>query len=113
MTAFLEFDVQHKANVPRVPAAALRFTPPITSVFQAKTNAPSKPLDPAVEKKLPGAPATVYIKDKLGTPSPLAIRIGESNGLFYELLSNELKPGDEVITGIEENPATVSPIKVD
>ncbi len=115
MTAFLEFDVQHKTGISRIPAAALRFTPPAGAVVQARSetsdkaadSTAAKEKDPSAEKKLPGSPATVYIKDKTGNPTPIPIRVGDSNGQFYELFSKELKPGDEVITGTTEAPAPV------
>lgn len=102
MTAFLEFDVEHKKNVLRVPAAALRFTPPPAALAQNKSAqplAPAEAKDPEAARKLPGTQATVYIKNPDGKLTPVSIRAGESNGKFYELLSKELKDGDEVITG--------------
>jgi len=108
MTAFLEFDIDHKKAVARVPAAALRFTPPATVAIQnqATPTDVSKENDPP--KKLPGTAATVYTKSATGQPKAVHIRVGESNGKFYELLSTELKAGDEVITGSADAQAASS-----
>ncbi|MEI6235189.1 MAG: efflux RND transporter periplasmic adaptor subunit [Planctomycetota bacterium] len=106
MTAFLEFAIDNKKGVARVPAAALRFTPPPTVVLQNKLQQKAvadgdaaNNKDASVAKKLPGTAVTVYKKDAKGQPVPVHIRVGESNGKFYELLSTDLKSGDEVITG--------------
>ena len=123
MTAFLEFDINHKKGIPRVPAAALRYTPPLTVTIQTRlqkkdpseSESPkddsSKEKDPAA-KKPAGTLATVYIKDAKGQPTPIQIRVGESNGQFFELLSTELKPGDEVITGNADAPVAPDAVQV-
>jgi HlyD family secretion protein len=41
---------------------------------------------------------TVYVlRDK--KPVPIAVRVGATDGSFTEIVSGELKPGDQVITG--------------
>ncbi len=110
MTAFLEFDVEHKPSITRIPSAALRFTPPLNALILNASNpaaTPAKDNDPDAAKRLPGTAATVYKKNATGQPTPVSIRVGESNGKFYELLSNELKAGDEVITGIADVPVVM------
>jgi HlyD family secretion protein len=105
MTAFLEFDVDKKASVPRVPSAAVRFTPaPVQSMFSPPPGTPNVAKTESADKSKKGNPATVYIKDTFGQPSPVQIRVGENNGQFYELLSDNLKPGDEVIIGTLDQP---------
>ncbi|HLX63029.1 MAG TPA: efflux RND transporter periplasmic adaptor subunit [Planctomycetota bacterium] len=110
MTAYLEFDVAKKTEVRRVPAAALRFSPPAVALFPPPPAVPAE-TDPAKSKEK-GTPATIYIKDSLGQPTPLQIRVGESNGQFYELLSETPKPGDEVITGTLDTPVNSVTVEV-
>ena len=108
MTAFLEFDVERKKDIARIPVAALSYTPPADVLAQialreAAGAAPAKKQE-AEEKdapkvKLKGSPATVYVKDEKGNPKPVKIRVGDTDGKFYELLTTELKGGDEVIFG--------------
>ena len=108
MTAYLTFEVQQKKKATRVPAAALRFTPP----EEAKVDK-SKPVVAAESGKKtlngkkaaganPGMPATVHVCGKEGNLKALAVRVGESDGEYYELLSNELKAGDEVVTANQD-----------
>ena len=115
MTAFIEFDIEKKSAATRIPAGALRFTPPLSVTIAAHTDA--KPVaendsnndkESSPAKKLIGTAATVYVKDATGQPTPKLIRIGESNGKFYELLSTELKAGDEVIIGSTDATAPTS-----
>ena len=108
MTAFLEFDVDQKKNIARIPVAALSYTPPpdvlaLIALRDATNAAPVKKPEAdekdAAKVKLKGSPATVYVKDNKGNPKAVKLRVGETDGKFYELLSSELKAGDEVITG--------------
>jgi HlyD family secretion protein len=122
MTAYVTFIVEKKENVARLPADALRFTPPKDAV-QAdpaygdegkKVDAGEKsgkggggrdgPRDEKgangkKDKKLPGMPVTVYVAGREGKLRAVAVRVGENDGEFYELLSGELREGDEVVTG--------------
>src|SRR3546814_8006635 len=43
--------------------------------------------------------ATVYVKGEKGTPRPIQITIGKSNGSLTVVTGGELKPGMEVIVG--------------
>ena len=118
MTAFLDFKVREAKDVLRLPAAATRYKP-VTVVVPAaeekiddaddeeEKNRKSKPGAPATEKQKPlaekpqeiGLRATVYIKDEKGAPKAVHVKIGDYDGKFYEVLSTELKAGDEVIVG--------------
>jgi HlyD family secretion protein len=42
---------------------------------------------------------TVYVLDKDGKPKPVAVRVGATDGSFTEIVSRELKPGAQIITG--------------
>jgi HlyD family secretion protein len=46
-----------------------------------------------------GGAQTVYVLAADGTPKPVDITTGESNGSMTEVLGGALKPGDKVITG--------------
>ena len=50
---------------------------------------------------------TVYILGKDGKPAPVAVRVGASDGSYTEIVSRELKPGAQVITGGGPRPKTV------
>jgi HlyD family secretion protein len=42
---------------------------------------------------------TVYILGKDGKPMPVPVRVGSTDGSFTEIVSRDLKPGAQVITG--------------
>lgn len=42
---------------------------------------------------------TVYVLDKDGKPTPVVVRVGANDGSFTEIVSRDLKPGSQVITG--------------
>lgn len=46
-----------------------------------------------------GAQQTIYVKGADGTPQAVQITTGDTNGSMTEVLSGDLKPGAEVITG--------------
>lgn len=121
MTAYVTFIVETKEKVVRLPADALRFTPPKDAVQvdvegkgdgEEEASGKKGEKDPEdgegksedgkngeKEKKLPGMPVTVYVVGEEGKLRPVPIRVGENDGKFYELLSGELKENDEVVTG--------------
>jgi HlyD family secretion protein len=47
----------------------------------------------------PGAQQTIYVKGADGTPQPVQITTGDTNGTMTEVLSGNLQPGAQVITG--------------
>ncbi|MDD2369566.1 MAG: efflux RND transporter periplasmic adaptor subunit [Sulfuricurvum sp.] len=78
-------------NVPVVPNAALRFTPPITKKDDKKKHATN------------GEDKGNYVwilKNK--TPVKTKVVIGQSNGIMSIVKSSSLKIGDQIITGVEE-----------
>jgi len=91
LTATVEIVVAAIHGALTVPNAALRFTPPVTSV--------------------PKPPARVIpTGDRLGgrvwvmagqAPEPRDLIIGKSNGRITEVLSGKLSPGESVITDIK------------
>jgi HlyD family secretion protein len=46
-----------------------------------------------------GAQQTIYVKGADGTPQPVQITTGDTNGTMTEVLSGNLQPGAQVITG--------------
>ncbi|MDD2783628.1 MAG: efflux RND transporter periplasmic adaptor subunit [Sulfuricurvum sp.] len=78
-------------NVPVVPNAALRFTPPATDKNDKKKHATN------------GDDKGNYVwilKNK--TPVKIKVDIGQSNGIMSIVKSSSLKIGDQIITGVEE-----------
>ena len=129
MTANVNIDVASVNDVLRVPNAALRFRPPTDDKEKGNKSASGggnqrggDPMQRAAQtgggglagaaRQFPGGrgkaggsrPQTVYMlvgseKEKK-TLKPVEIRTGISDGRFTQIISGELKPGDEVVVGI-------------
>ncbi|MET3761323.1 efflux RND transporter periplasmic adaptor subunit [Sphingomonas sp. UYEF23] len=108
MTATADITTTAKTNVLLVPNAALRFKPTDTGASANKGIAgaliPGRPRRGGAgtgkgETVKRGGSQTVYIADARGTPQPVQITTGESNGAMTEVIGGNLKPGDKVITG--------------
>lgn len=76
MTANIHFVVKQKTNALRVPNAALRYQPKDT------------------EKKLSG-PTIYQLKD--GTPTPMQVSTGITDGNFTEIIGGDIQAGDSII----------------
>ncbi|MCK6474889.1 MAG: efflux RND transporter periplasmic adaptor subunit [Planctomycetes bacterium] len=108
LTAYVTFHVEHKTDIERLPAAALRFVPPAEAhVDRSLSAAPAggskadekdQKKDAAAEAPR-GMAATVYRKLPDGGLQALPVRVGASDGDWYELLAGNLKAGDAVVTG--------------
>ena len=105
MTATADIVTSDKRNVLLVPNAALRFKPTAAGsddsggiagslTFRRPRRGNEKSATTAR-----GATQTVYVKGADGTPQPVQITTGDSNGSMTEVLSGGLKPGAAVITG--------------
>jgi HlyD family secretion protein len=101
MTATAEIDVIEVADSLLVPNAALRFRPP---------DAGNQPKQSFLRRMLPGPPQfraasqqeesgpkrTVWVL-KDGTPSPVSVVVGPSDGTVSQLISGDLAEGQEVV----------------
>lgn len=91
MTAYVNVIVAQRKSALLVPNAALRFRPETAPEAAAPRRRPQ-------EQRGDGAAATVYVLSD-SRLSPKAIRIGISDGRFTEIVSGELKDGDQVVVG--------------
>lgn len=109
MTATAEIITLQKNNVLLVPNAALRFTPSAGGQEATKGGGISGALVPSRRRRggdnekaatiQRGAKQTVYVKGEDGQPRAIEVTTGDTNGQVTEVLSGDLKPGMEVITG--------------
>ncbi|MFO0389047.1 MAG: efflux RND transporter periplasmic adaptor subunit [Alphaproteobacteria bacterium] len=104
MTAYVSVILSEKKDVLRVPAASLRFTPPVEQsggLTQLLQGTPMRFRQQdnqrkSTDKNLNG---TVYtLKD--GKPEPVDIRAEATDEVFIEITAGDLKEGDTVITGM-------------
>lgn len=125
MTANVTVDVASVQDVLRVPNAALRFRPPTEAGDKDKSASGGSGGDPmrragqsgggglaGAARQIPGGrkpagaarPQTVYLltgaEKETKTLKPAEIRTGISDGRFTQVMSGDLKPGDEVVVGI-------------
>ena len=108
MTATADIVTSDKQNVLLVPNAALRFKPAASGgasggssggIAGSLTFRPRRDRPERTATLGRGASQTVYIKGADGQPQPVQVTTGDTNGTLTEVLSGDLKPGQQVITG--------------
>lgn len=98
MTAYVSIAVAQRRDTLLVPNAALRFKP---AVDTAKNDADTKPRDTRSEPgkpKLDGFTGKVYTL-KNGKLVPVAVKLGITDNRNTEIISGELKEGDQLVIG--------------
>src|SRR6266545_4491628 len=104
MTANVKVVTDQKADVLRIPNAALRFRPPGSESERGPRSAPA--VQPVGG---PGAPGSArgaglqgraWVLGEDGKPQPLSLKLGISDGTLTEVLSDTLKDQREVIVGL-------------
>ena len=91
LTANVKFILAQRKNVLSVPNTALRFTPPAV-------------IRPEVEK---GKRLVWMLRENKVVP--VQVKTGLSDGFTTEILSGDIKEGDEILTGVEIVSAKKSP----
>jgi HlyD family secretion protein len=103
MTATADIVTSERKNVILVPNAALRFKPAAAQegegiagslTFRPRRNRPERTA--TVGR---GAVQTVYVKGADGTPQPIQVTTGDTNGTVTEVIGGGLRPGMPAITG--------------
>lgn len=101
MTANADIIIDVRRNVLKIPATALRWTPPPPQ-RRGPDNGDAKPVTPPPTRAAPSAdgmrPGTVYVV-RDDAPKAIAVRVGATDGTVVEVVSPELKAGDQVILG--------------
>jgi HlyD family secretion protein len=120
MTANVTFTYEDKNDVIRVPNVALRFRPPSELLPSASGSASGGPMAPGPaagnadaragnrrrggDSERPTDSRTVWTLQGT-TPKAHALRVGVSDGTLTEMLEGDLKPGDQVLTGVASDAA--------
>jgi HlyD family secretion protein len=105
MTATADIVTADRQNVLLVPNAAFRFKPSagggkrggITGTILAGPPRRNRTERSATLGR--GATQTVYVKGADGTPQPVQVTTGDTNGTLTEVTAGGLQPGQQVITG--------------
>jgi HlyD family secretion protein len=118
MTATADIVTSDKKGVLLVPNAALRFKPAAASgsggqggIAGSLTFRPRRDRPERTATLGRGATQTVYVKGADGTPQPVQIVTGDTNGTVTEVIGGDLKPGAEVITGQLSNGDDAAPTR--
>ena len=93
LTANVKFIRKHKEQVPNVPNAALRFMPPEDMI------APGG-METLRSFKREEGKRLLWVKADNGKLRPVEVRTGLNNGVATEIVSDVLKPGDEIVSGV-------------
>ncbi|WP_315761392.1 efflux RND transporter periplasmic adaptor subunit [Sphingomonas sp. Y38-1Y] len=113
MTATAEIVTTERQNVLLVPNAALRFQPSTGQQgADASKGGLASQIVPGPRRRRGGggggersatigrgSQQTVYILGDDGTPQPVRVTVGESDGQVTEILSGGLRPGMKIVTG--------------
>ena len=97
MTATASIVTDSVKNVLLVPNAALRFTPPAAAAKKGIFGGP-----PEIPKNVDlsrGARQQIWVVGADGSPKPITVTVGHSNGSVTEVRGAGLRPGLQVITG--------------
>ncbi len=123
MTANVEFVVSQKADVLKIPNAALRFRLPGEAQQPAQVSVPRQGAGGAPGRRGGNAgggqasrgregggsrQATIYVlRDQQA--APVRVRLGISDGSFTEVVAGEIKEGDQVITAMGTQASSTRP----
>lgn len=113
MTANVSFQIDVRENVTRIPAAALRFVPPDNLIreedrkyVQAKAKKDPKEGEEKLSAERRAEQArernkrVVWVADGVQVKA-VPVTIGLQDGQYAELVSGDVKPGQELVTGLE------------
>ena len=93
LTANVKFIRKQKKQVPNVTNAALRFMPPEDMIAPAGMEVLRK-------FKREEGKRLLWVKADNGKLRPVEVRTGLNNGVSTEIVSDVLKPGDEIVSGV-------------
>ena len=100
LTANVKFIREARHEVLTVPASALRYTPNVQNIDPA---ALANPVQAGQDEAL------LWIKKGEGLLSPVKVKVGLNNGTLAEIITDNLKEGDIIVTGIDTSAAARGP----
>src|SRR5207249_2007606 len=101
MTANVRLIVGEKANVLKVPNAALRFRPAgARAEAKSKGSPPARGASGGSADGKAGVGGRVWRLDADGEPQPIAVTLGITDGTATEVIRGDLKDGEAVVVGL-------------
>jgi HlyD family secretion protein len=103
LTATLQFEIARRDGVLTVPNTALRYNPPAELIAAVAT----PPSADGTDRQQPpdDSQGTVWIR-KGNRLAPVDVKLGVSDRVNTEIISDALKEGDEVVLGVQPAGAT-------
>lgn len=102
MTATADIIVKEQKDAVMIPNEAFRYAPPVMSGKSGSFISRLMPRPPMRQRKAPmpkeEGMQTVY-KLVNGMPEPVQVKTGDSNGSSRELISGDIKAGDDLVVG--------------
>ena len=96
LTANVKFIRDARRDVLAVPSSALRYTPDVKNIEPA---ALANPVQPGPDEAL------LWVEKTEGLLTPVKVKVGLNNGTLAEIISSDLKEGDEIIIGVDTSAA--------
>ena len=97
MTANITITLSEKTDVLRVPASALRFTPPKQKINPLKALLTGGNSPTATDASSGGQSIYLWVNNKL---KQVPVFAGKSDDLYVEIVSDQVKEGDIVVVGL-------------
>ena len=104
MTAYVSIAVAERKQVLLLPNAALRFKPANDGLKKSPAHRPAN-LPGVVKSKPDEFPGKVYVLAKHEL-KPISVTLGITDSRNTEIIDGELKAGDQVVVGVDQEPAT-------
>lgn len=106
LTANVHFEVDRRPDVLLIPNAALRWTPDITQLDTAFSEA-------ILEEELPEGTGRLWVADANGRTRPLNVTVGATDGVVTEISGNDVDAGLAVVIGEEEVDSAIGDVGSD
>jgi HlyD family secretion protein len=109
MTANLQIITDEREDVLRIPNAALRFRPSVTSASSDARGSAQGDQSPrrrerrqdVKQEQDEGGSGRIYRVGPDGNPQPVHVRLGVTDGAYTEILRGDLQEGAAIITGAQ------------
>ena len=100
LTANVKFIREARRGVLAIPSSALRYTPDVKNIAP---EALANPIQADHDEAL------LWIEKSEGLLTPVKVKVGLNNGTMAEIVTDDLKEGDVIITGVDNSAAMRDP----
>ena len=104
LTANVKFIREARRGVLAVPSSSLRYTPNVQNIDPA---ALANPVQAGPDEAL------LWVEKSEGILSPVKVKVGLNNGTLAEIITDDLKENDIIVTGVDTSAAARGPADAD